>query len=141
MVPHFGYSAKIVNAETAFLYRDLEEEIYMECPQGMSDVKKDDCIISNKCIYDLVQAAHQYYKKAVEILKRSGFVGGSINPCLYVKKSMNGIVYVALYVGDNLMIGNIATINDAIKVLKSKGLILKNHGRAAGLFVLQNQIF
>ena len=39
MVLHFGYLAKIVDVETAFLYRDLEEEIYMECPQGMSDIK------------------------------------------------------------------------------------------------------
>ena len=66
MALHFGYSAKIVDVETAFLYGDLEEEIYMECPQAMSDVTKDDCIILNKCIYGLVQVACQYYKKAVE---------------------------------------------------------------------------
>ena len=36
MVLHFGYLAKIVDVSTSFLYRDLEEEIYMECPQGMS---------------------------------------------------------------------------------------------------------
>ena len=40
--------------------------------------KKDNCIILNKCIYGLVQAAWQYYKKALEILKSSGFKGGSI---------------------------------------------------------------
>ena len=45
---NFGYLAKIVGMETAFLYGDLEEEIYTECPQGMSDIKKDDCIILNK---------------------------------------------------------------------------------------------
>ena len=45
MVLHFGYLAKIVDVETAFLYGDLKEEIYMECLQGMMDVKKDDCII------------------------------------------------------------------------------------------------
>ena len=33
MVIHFGYSAKIVNAETTFLNGELEEEIYMECPK------------------------------------------------------------------------------------------------------------
>ena len=86
MVLHFGYWAKIVNIETASLYGDLKEEIFMECPQGMSNVKKDNCIILNKCIYGLVQAACQYYKKAVEILKNPGFIGGSIGPCLYVKR-------------------------------------------------------
>ena len=61
----------------------------------------------------------------MEILKNFSFIGGSINPCLYVKKSAKGIVYMALHIDDNLMIGNIATINDAITVLKNKGLVLK----------------
>ena len=69
MFLHFGYTAKIVNDEMAFLYGDLEEEIYMECPRGMADVKKDDCIIFKKSIYGLVQSARQYHKKAMEILK------------------------------------------------------------------------
>ena len=63
MVLHFGYLAKIVDIETALLHGDLKEEIYMECPQGMSDVKKHDCVILNKCIYGFVQAACQYYEK------------------------------------------------------------------------------
>ena len=83
----------------------------------MSDVKKDDCIILNKCIYGLVQAAQQ--------LKSSGFVIGSINPCRYVKKSTKGILYVALYVGNILMIGDITAIDHVIEALKNKELVLK----------------
>ena len=67
----------------------------------------------------------QYYKKAVEILESSGFVRGSIHPCLYVKKSANVIVYIALYVNDNLMIGDNDKIDDTIEALKNKGLVLK----------------
>ena len=66
MVIHFGYSTNIVDIEATFLYRELEEEIYMEFLQGMSDVGKDDCIILNNCIYILVQATKQYYKKAIK---------------------------------------------------------------------------
>ena len=44
----------------------------MECSPGVK-VGKNDCIILEKSIYDLVQAARQYNKKAVEILKRIGF--------------------------------------------------------------------
>ena len=62
----------------------------------------------------LLQAVWQYCKKTVEILKSLGFVRGSIDPCLC-------IVYVALYVDDNLMIGDIATIDDAIEVLTNRG--------------------
>ena len=41
MVLHFDYLAKIVDVESAFLYTDPAEKIYMECPQGMLNVKKD----------------------------------------------------------------------------------------------------
>ena len=61
MVINFGFLAKIVDVKTAFLYGDLEEEIYMECPQGTLNVANNDCIILNKCIYGLIQGAQQYY--------------------------------------------------------------------------------
>ena len=38
---------------------------------------------------------------------------------------MKVIVYVTLYVDDNLMVGDIATINNTIKALKNKALVLK----------------
>ncbi len=34
--------AKIVDVETAFLYGNIEEEISMECPPGMTDAEDDD---------------------------------------------------------------------------------------------------
>ena len=69
MVLYVSYSAKVVNKETAFLYKDLEEEIYMECPLGMSNIENNDWIILKKCIHGLIQAASQYCEKAIKILK------------------------------------------------------------------------
>ena len=97
---------------------DCEEKIYVENPQGMSDIEKYDCIISNKCIYGLVQAARQYYKKAIKILKNLGFLEDNVNPCLYVKKSVKSIVYTAFYIYDNLMVGEVKAVDDAISVLQ-----------------------
>ena len=67
----------------------------------------------------------QYYKKAIEILKNLGLVEGNVNPCLYVKKSAKGVVYIMLYVDDNLMIVDMVAIDDAIIALKSNRLVLK----------------
>ena len=103
------------------MYGDLEEEIYVDCPQGMSNVGSDDCSNLKKCIYGLVQAVRQYYKKAVEILNESGFIRGNFDPCLYIKKSEKGIVYVALYVDDNLMIVEVEAINEAKIAPKKMG--------------------
>ena len=66
----------------------------------------------------------QYYKKAVKILKKLRLVTGNVDPCHYVMKSQNGIVYVALYVDDDLLIGDEEAIDDAIAALKNE-LVLK----------------
>ena len=58
-------------------------------------------------------------------MKSFSFVEGSIDPCLYVEKSVKGIVYIALYVDNNLIIGNSAAVDDAISALKNKELVLK----------------
>ena len=82
MVIHFGFLAKIVDVKTAFLYGELEEKIYMECPQDTLNISKDDCIILNKCMHGLAQAARQYYKKANEISKNQDLLQAmSIHVC------------------------------------------------------------
>ena len=81
MFIYFGFLAKIVDVKNAFLYRDLEEEVYLEYPQVVSDIRKADCIILDNCICGLVQGARQCYKKANEILKKDFCY---VYPCLYV---------------------------------------------------------
>ena len=52
-----GLSGKIADVETALLHGELEEEIFTECPQGMHTQSDDEILISDKCIYGLVQSA------------------------------------------------------------------------------------
>ena len=106
MMIYYGLIGKIADVETAFLYGELEEEIYMECPPGMAGAADDDVLLLLQCIYGLVQAARQYYKKVVKILKQIGFTGGDVDPCLFTKRSEKGICFIALYVDDNLLIGH-----------------------------------
>ena len=64
----------IADVETAFLHGDLGEDIYMECPEGL-DAEINECLKLLKSIYGLVQAARQWWKKLIEILKRNWFCG------------------------------------------------------------------
>ena len=48
-----------------------------------------------------------------------------MDQCLFLKKSKKGLVLIALYVDDNLMIGHPKAIKDAIKEMKKFGLVLK----------------
>ena len=61
----------------------------------------------------------------MEILKKIGFTGGDVDPCLYMKKSKKGLVFIALYVDDNLMVGHPKAIDEAIEGMKKHGLVLK----------------
>ena len=54
---HFRFAAEVVHLKTAFQYRELEEDIYIECPPSMKDVRKCDFIIFGECIYGPMQAA------------------------------------------------------------------------------------
>ena len=56
---------KVVDIDNAFLNGDWEREIYMKIPEGYDEVinprvDKEDCLILQKAIYGLVQAARQF---------------------------------------------------------------------------------
>ena len=117
IIIHFGLLAKVVDIKPAFSYGKLKEGIYMDCPPCIKDDGRDDCIILGKCIYVLVQAARQYTKKSVEILKKVGH-WRQCWWCLYLEKNAKGIVYIALYVHDNLITGNDDVIDEVMNWIK-----------------------
>ena len=77
----------------------------MNCPEGLKGATADDALLLQQCIYGLVQAARQYHKKMVAILKSIGFVGGDVDPRLLMRKDEKGLIYIALYVDDNFFVG------------------------------------
>ena len=65
---YYEWVMEIVDVETAFLYGDLEEEIYMKMPTGIEmylerEIGKEECLLLSKSIYGLVQAARQFWLK------------------------------------------------------------------------------
>ena len=59
MMMSMGMKAKIVDIETAFLHGDLEEEIYMDAPEGIG-ATEDEVVKLEQTIYGLVQSARQF---------------------------------------------------------------------------------
>ncbi len=104
------WDSEVIDVETAFLYGNLEEEIYMKCPDGLSEVDntdEDDCLLLNKSIYGLVQAARQWWKMFVEYLtKELGFQKSYVDPCLLILIEEEGKLYFCIYVDDALLVGD-----------------------------------
>ena len=115
---------KVIDIETAFLHGDLKETIFMEIPKGM-EANKDECLILKRTIYGLVQSAREFYNKLVLSLKGCGFKGSPVDPCLWIKHSKFGIVMVAVYVDDCLVVESEKGIEDMINCLKNCDFGLK----------------
>ncbi len=92
----FGLKANSVDVGTVFIYGNIEEEIFMKCPPGMT-VAENDVLALNKCIYVLVQAARLYHKKAIEVLCKIGFNGRQVDLCLFWKQYENDAVFATIY--------------------------------------------
>lgn len=45
-----------IDVKTAYLYGDLEEEVYMEPPEGLDGIPKDHVLLLVKALYGLKQA-------------------------------------------------------------------------------------
>ena len=66
-----------MDVETAFLYGEIDEEIFMKSPVGMEEIDPgsfpEDCYQLLKGIYGLCQAARQFWKKFVNTVKQEPF--------------------------------------------------------------------
>ena len=121
-----GFTTEQTDIETAFLYGDLDEEVYMKLPPGFDQEGKDDAVLLQKSIYGLVQAAFEWNKKATNILKKLGFVPCLSDPCLFIHPTL--MVYIIIYVDDCLFVGKSDAIQDIIIKLKET-LVIKCMGK------------
>ena len=114
---------KVVDIDNAFLNGDLRHEIYMKIPEGYDEVinprvDKEDCLILQKAIFGLVQAARQFWKKIVDKMQEGGFKLSEADPCMLYKEDEKGVCIIIIYIDDMLIIGKEEAIDDAIRVLQ-----------------------
>ena len=108
----YNWEAEIIDIETAFLYGDLEEEIYLCVQEGYREYSTrhldgEACLLLDHAIYGLVQAACQFFKKLVKVLVEEMKFKKCLNdPCLLMNKNENGILIICLYIDDTLCVGN-----------------------------------
>ncbi|KAL8125169.1 hypothetical protein AgCh_012735 [Apium graveolens] len=109
-----------MDVKTTFLHGDLEEEIYMDQPEGFvaSGNERKVCRLV-KSIYGLKQAPIDCHKKFDETVLDFDFLVNESDKCVYYKIRGNDCVIVCLYVDDILLFGtNIEIINETQSFLK-----------------------
>ena len=118
-----------LGVKTAFLYGDLEEDIYMIQPKGLIIQRQENLVCKlRKSLYDLKQAPRQWYKKFDNFMHRIGFKRCEADHFCYVKSFDNSYIILLLYVDDMLIARScIEEINNLKKQL-SKQFAMKDLG-------------
>ena len=76
-----------MDVKTAFLHGDLDEEIYMEQPEGYEVSGKEHLVCKlKKSLYGLKQSPRLWYQKFDAFMKTQGCTRSNEDPCLYTKK-------------------------------------------------------
>ena len=84
----FNLEIHQMDVKTAFLNGDLNEEIYMEQPEGfvVSGQEKKVCRLV-KSFYGLKQAPKQWHEKFDHAMLTNGFKINECDKCVYVKNT------------------------------------------------------
>ena len=108
----------VMDVETAFLYGEIDEEIFMKSPVGMEEIdpgsSSEDCYELIKGIYGLCHSARQLWKKFGNTVKQEpfGFQVTPADPCMLFKENELGVCIIIMYVHDMLIIRKKEQIQD-----------------------------
>lgn len=96
---NLNYKMKKFDIKTAFLYGNINEDIYMKIPEGFDDEGKI-CKLK-KSLYGLKQAPLQWNIKFTEFLKQKGLVQLKTERCVF--KTEDSSMFIAIYVDDGII--------------------------------------
>ena len=86
-----------MDVKTAFLNGELEEDIYIEQPEGFVVPGKEEKVCRLvKSFYGLKQAPKQWHAKFDQIMLANGFKINECDKCVYIKNVLNHEVIVCM---------------------------------------------
>jgi len=96
-----GWNIYQLDVKSTFLNEVLEEEIYVEQPQGFINKGNEGKVLRlKKALYDLKQAPRAWYSKIDQYFIDQGFRRSKSEPTLYIKAQGHYHIIVSLYVDD-----------------------------------------
>ncbi|GMI96853.1 cysteine-rich RLK (RECEPTOR-like protein kinase) 8 [Hibiscus trionum] len=121
-----------IDVKTVFLHGNLEEELYIEQPEGFVAQGKEEYVCKlKKSLYGLKQAPRQWYKKFESVMGEQGYKKTTSDHCVFVKRfSSDNFIILLLYVDDMLIVGRNASRIDKLKQELSKSFLMKDLGLA-----------
>ena len=103
-----------LDIDLAYLYADLEEEVYMQPPPGV-DITPGKVWLLQKSLYGLKQAGRNWNKLLDSTLRKEGFDFKQLetDTCLYIRKLNGKITILFIYVDDIYIAASTKDVLDA----------------------------
>ncbi|KAL0375548.1 UNVERIFIED_CONTAM: Retrovirus-related Pol polyprotein from transposon RE2 [Sesamum calycinum] len=96
-----------MDVKSAFLNGYIDEEIYVEQPQGFIAKGSEEKVLRlKKALYGLKQAPRAWYSRIDKYFMDRGFRRSLSEPTLYIKSQGNDTLIISLYVDDLIYTGN-----------------------------------
>ena len=137
----------LMDANTAFLNGIIEEDIFIEIPEGveiteedvkhlgldnLNDIDSMDLVCKlEKSMYGTKQAPRCWNKKINSVLlDQLEFERSEADPCLYVKHDSKGIMVIAMYVDDMILVAKTRSQISWMKSMLCSNFEMKDLGEA-----------
>ncbi|KAC9923453.1 hypothetical protein E3N88_45071 [Mikania micrantha] len=138
-----GWEIFQLDVKCAFLNGELQETVYIEQPPGF--IQKGDehkvCKLK-KALYGLKQAPRAWFKRIESYFLREGFQKSKYDHTFFLKKNVEGLVIVSLYVDDLIYTGNDKAMCENFKLSMMREFEMTNLGKMKyflGVEVNQNE--
>ncbi|GJW50590.1 retrovirus-related pol polyprotein from transposon TNT 1-94 [Tanacetum coccineum] len=120
---HKSFTIYHMDVKTTFLYGPLNEELYVNQPDGFVDPYHPDKVYHpKKALYGLKQALRVWYDELSNFLVSKGFLKGSIDPTLFITKHGEDILLVQIYILQSPHSIFINQVKYAQEILKKHGM-------------------
>ena len=140
LVAHFYLELHQMDVKTAFLNGNLDEDIYMEQPEGFEKKGNGHLVCKfKKSIYGLKQASKQWYITFNNTITSFGFKENIADQCIYLKVSGSKFIFLILYVDDILLASSDLGLLGETKEYLSKNFHMVDMGEAN--YVIGIEIF
>ena len=125
MAASLNMQMQLMDVVTAYLYGSLDSEIYMKVPEGLKIPHPNEnrnmySVKLQRSLYGLKQSGRMWYNRLSDFLLKKGYTNHDDCPCVFIKKSRNGLCIISVYVDDLNIIGNAEDIKEAMSYLKTE---------------------
>ena len=98
-----GWHITAIDVRNTFLYGKLDEEIYMEQPEGFKINGQENKVLRlHRALYGLKQAALAWWKELDASMKRLGFTRFKSDAGIFILKHKDNIVIAIMYVDNGM---------------------------------------